>query len=297
MTTPPFVAEIPKDLTAKFKADLEEQGFEFSPAPYALFSAKKKGINLTLYTSMKLVVQGKEKEDFIAFYLEPEILKSFHHTNKMAYVDQTARIGIDEAGKGDFFGPLCIAGVFADAQAIEKLIKMGVVDSKKLSDPKIEKLAKEIKKDLIHTVIQLFPEKYNELYPKFGNLNRMLAWGHASCIETLMRQTGCNIVTIDQFASEYVVESALKKKNLNPHLTQKHQGESDVVVAAASILARNGFLEGMKKLGDRFHTLLPKGASALVKTAGKKLFLEYGEEGLYSLVKTHFKTYQEVIDD
>jgi ribonuclease HIII len=297
LNQPPFVTEIPTELTAKFKTDLEEQGFEFSSAPYALFSAKKKGINLTLYTSLKLVVQGKEKEEFIAYYLEPEILKSFHHTNKLAYMDQTARIGIDEAGKGDFFGPLCVAGVYADSQAIEKLVKWGVVDSKTLSDQKIQKMAQEIKKELIHTVIQLFPEKYNELYPKFGNLNRMLAWGHATCIETLMRQTGCNVVTIDQFASEYVVESALKKKNLQPELTQKHQGESDIVVAAASILARNGFLEGMKKLGDRFHTVLPKGASALVKTAGKKLFLEYGEEGLYCLVKTHFKTYEEVIHD
>lgn len=295
MSEPPFVAQIPSDLVAKFKEDLLEQGFSLSEAPYALFSAKKNGVNLTLYTSLKLVVQGKGKEEFIAFYLEPELLQSFHYTNKLAYVDQTARIGIDEAGKGDFFGPLCIAGVYADSQAIEKLVNWGVIDSKKLSDVKIVKLASCIKKELIHTSVSIFPEKYNELYPKFGNLNRLLAWGHATCIETLMRQTGCEVVTIDQFASEFVVEAALKKKALQPKLTQRHQGESDVVVAAASILARAAFLEGMKKLEERFKVALPKGASALVKSAGRKIFQEHGEKGLHALAKVHFKTYLEVI--
>lgn len=295
MSSPSFVTEIPEDAVTTLQRDLVEQGFELSDAPHAYFSAKKTGVSVTLYTSLKLVVQGKGKDDFIAFYLEPNILKSFHYTNKMAYVDQTARIGIDESGKGDFFGPLCIAGVYADTKAIEKLVGWGAIDSKKLSDQKVEKIARDIRKELIHTTVQIFPEKYNELYAKFGNLNHLLAWGHATCIETLMGQTGCKEVTIDQFASEYVVESALKKKNLFPNLTQRHYGESDVVVAAASILARDAFVQGLKKLGEKYQIILPKGASALVKEVAKKVYAEHGEVGLKMIAKAHFKTYNEVI--
>lgn len=294
MTEGPFVTNLTEDQVLKFKADLVEQGFEFSQANYAIFAAKKKGVNLTLYASLKLVVQGKEKDEFISFYLEPEILKNFSYTHQMAYVDLGPRIGIDEAGKGDFFGPLCIAGVYADAQSIEKLVSFGVVDSKKLNDIKIEKIAKEIRKHLIYTVVQLFPEKYNELYPKFGNLNSMLAWGHASCIETLMRQTKCETVIIDQFASSHVVENALKRKNLNPHLTQRHHGEGDIVVAAASILARDAFVQGMKKMSDQIGVTLPKGAGSIVKQIAKRLYVEHGEQWLATLVKTHFKTFAEV---
>src|SRR5437879_4136480 len=104
MAEKPFVTELSKELVEKLRLDLESQGFEFSTPPYTLFSAKKKNLSVTLYRSLKLCVQGKEMASFIEFYLEPEILKEFHFTH--AVIDTSARIGGDEAGKGDFFGPL-----------------------------------------------------------------------------------------------------------------------------------------------------------------------------------------------
>src|SRR5207249_4523347 len=108
--------------------DLTEQGFEFSSPPYTHFSAKKMGISCTLYTSLKLTVQGKEMRPFIEFYLEPEILKKFDFTYQGSAVehDKTGRIGVDEAGKGDFFGPLCVAAVFATGDMVQKLAQIGV---------------------------------------------------------------------------------------------------------------------------------------------------------------------------
>jgi ribonuclease HIII len=120
-----FVAEIDLKLADKLREDLIERGFELSQPAHTLFAAQKKGVSCTLYTSGKLTVQGKEMEEFITFYLEPEILKNVTYSYPEVGVDFTPRIGIDEAGKGDFFGPLCIAGVQADEAKIKELLALG----------------------------------------------------------------------------------------------------------------------------------------------------------------------------
>jgi len=292
-----FVTTIDVALGDKLKRDLYDQGFELSTPPYTIFSAKKKGVSCTLYLSGKLTVQGKQKEEFITFYLEPEILKDLSFTHPQSQADLTPRIGIDEAGKGDFFGPLCIAGVFADEAGIEKLAELGVRDSKGMQDKVILTMASKIRSQFPHKIIRLFPLKYNELYEKFKNLNHLLAWGHASTIEELVQNTGCRKVIIDQFASEHVVENALKRKALEVDLTQRHRGEQDLVVAAASILARAAFVEGIDQLGKMIEMTLPKGASALVIKAGKQVVSRHGQEILRKLCKLHFKTLSEVLND
>jgi ribonuclease HIII len=233
-----FVATIDLALADKLREDLVGQGFELTKPPYTLFSAQKTGVSCTLYTSGKLTVQGKGKDEFIAFYLEPEILKKLAYTHPELGVDMTARIGIDEAGKGDFFGPLCIAGVQADEEGIKKLLSLGVKDSKRMSDKSVLDMSKKIKASFQHSIVRLSPKKYNELYENFHNLNRLLAWGHATAITELAENTKCDNVIIDQFASEKLVIDALERKKINPKLTQRHGAESDPVVAAASILAR-----------------------------------------------------------
>ena len=171
-----FVATIDLSLAPKLESDLQGQGFEMTKPPYTLFSAQKSGVSCILYTSGKITVQGKQKDDFIAFYLEPEILQSVAYTYPEENVDMTPRIGVDEAGKGDFFGPLCIAGVQASKEGISRLLKMGVKDSKKLGDKAIIAMAAKIRPEFPHTIIRIFPEKYNEMYASFKNLNRLLAW-------------------------------------------------------------------------------------------------------------------------
>jgi ribonuclease HIII len=143
--------------------------------------------------------------------------------------------------------------------------------------------------------VRIPPKKYNELYLKFRNLNRLLAWGHATAIAELITKTGCKEVIIDKFADESVVEFALKQKQVEAHLVQKTKAESDPVVAAASILARGAFLEGLEKLSEMIGMTLPKGASTQVIEAGRSLVLKYGEVKLEEVAKLHFKTKNEVL--
>lgn len=290
-----FVTEIDLKVASKLKKDLEERGFEFSRPAYTLFSAKTKGISCTLYESGKLMVQGKEMNDFIEFYLEPEILKSVSYSHAAAFLDTTSHIGIDESGKGDFFGPLCIAGVQASGKEIEELQKMGVRDSKKITDASIITLGRKIKSQFVHHIVKINPQKYNELYDQFRNLNRLLAWGHATTIEQLVNKTGCRAVIIDQFANEEVVITALHRKKLDVQLTQRHRGEEDLVVAAASILARMAFLEGLEQLSLQYGIKLPKGASSATIKAGNQFAREHGRAALPQVAKMHFKTIDSII--
>lgn len=292
-----FVKVIDLKLADKLRSDLIDQGFEITTPPHTVFSAKKKGVSCTLYTSGKLSVQGKDKKDFITFYLEPEILQDVSFSYPETQMDTTPHIGIDEAGKGDFFGPLCIGGVYAGGDQLKQLVQLGVRDSKKLSDQTILNLAKRIKSAVPHHVVRIFPQKYNEMYESFKNLNRLLAWGHATTIEELVKNTECKKVIIDQFASEHVVETALRKKQIEVELTQRHRGEEDIVVAAASILARAAFLEGLEQLGKSVEMELPKGASQMVIDAGKRLVSKHGKEILQKLAKLHFKTLDQILSD
>ncbi len=289
-----FTATIDPSLKDKLKADLTSQGFTLTHPPYTHFSAKKEGVSCTLYESGKLTVQGKEMGPFLEFYLEPEILKEFRYTHPEALLQLTPRIGMDEAGKGDFFGPLCIAALYADGGGIQELSKMGVRDSKSFSDQAILKLATELRKKYIYTVIRLFPLKYNELYAKFKNLNRLLGWAHVAALSDLIQKTGCAYAILDQFADKCVVEGFLKQKKLNIELEQRVRGEEDLVVAAASILARAAFLDGMKLLSEEYGMTIPKGASAQVKEVARKLVAQFGKDVLPKVSKTHFKTTKDV---
>jgi ribonuclease HIII len=290
-----FSAVIDLKLAGKLKEDLVSQGFELSKPPYTIFSAKKKGVSCSLYESGKITVQGKEMTPFIEFYLEPEILKEFKFTNPEVGLDLTPHIGLDEAGKGDFFGPLCIAGLYADANGIKKLVEWGVRDSKKFKDDNILKLAKKIRAEFAYTTIRLFPLKYNELYGKFKNLNRLMAWTHTAALGDLCQKTGCKEAILDQFADKSLVDKQVQQKKLDVHLVQRVRGEEDIVVAGASILARAAFLEGMEKLSEEYEMKIPKGASAAVKDAARKLIAKFGVDVLPKVAKTHFKTAQEVL--
>lgn len=294
-----FVATVDIKLAGKLVHDLTEQGFAITVPAYTVFSAKKPGISCTLYQSGKLTVQGKEMPSFIEFYLEPEILQSFtfSHPTPTPELNLTPRIGIDESGKGDFFGPLCVAGVFAEGESIARLKDLGVKDSKSLSDKQIRAIAAKIRTGYKHSIVKINPAKYNEIYAQFKNLNRLLGWGHATAIESLIERTGCQHVIIDQFADESVVETALKRKKLKIDLHQRHRAEEDLVVAAASILAREAFIEGLAQLEHDFDQPLPKGASAATIAAGKKFLRRYGKDRLPSVAKLHFKTLDAILKE
>ena len=292
-----FSTKIDLSLASKLKQDLENQGFLLTSPAYTIFQGKKKNISCTLYESGALTVQGKDKDEFIEFYLEPQILKSFKYTHAHADLNLEPRIGVDEAGKGDFFGPLCVTALYADGEGVKKLVDMGARDSKGMSDASVLKLAKKIREEFLHVTIRISPQKYNELYTNFRNLNRLLGWGHATAIVDLAKKTSCHKVIIDQFADESVVENAVARKNMKLDLEQKHRAEEDQVVAAASVCARASFLEGLENLSNEIQVTLPKGASSKVITIGKKIVRQFGEDTLKRVSKTHFKTYGQVLQD
>lgn len=206
------------------------------------------------------------------------------------------RIGIDESGKGDYFGPLVIAAVFVDAITQDELKLMGVRDSKKVSDGRILEIAPDIKTICPHSIIAIGPQKYNELYAKIKNLNRLLAWGHAKALENLLeRGVTCERAISDQFGDERLILNALQEKGRKIVLEQRMKAESDRAVAAASILARAEFLLRLKRLSDEVGTTLPKGASPAVELAAKMILKKYGSERLSSIAKLHFKTTQAVL--
>jgi len=289
-----FTTKIDIKLAPKLEVDLKNQGFELSKPPYTIFSAKKKGVSCTLYESGTLTVQGKGMKEFMEFYLEPEILQEFKYTHPEAHLNLEGHIGMDEAGKGDYFGPLCVAAIYAGGDGIKEMLAIGVKDSKKISDEGILKLAKTLRANFPYTVIRLFPHKYNELHNRFKNLNRLLGWAHAAALGDLSVKTGCKKALLDQFAEKHVMIAALVQKKIEVELEQKVRGEEDLVVAAASILARAAFLDGMESLSDEVGMELPKGASALVKEAAKKLIAKFGREILDKVAKVHFKTTGEI---
>ncbi|HZH99120.1 MAG TPA: ribonuclease HIII [Fimbriimonadaceae bacterium] len=205
----------------------------------------------------------------------------------------SGHIGVDESGKGDFFGPLVVAACFVGPEHLAEL--EGVKDSKKLTDPMSLRLADKIKAVCPHSVIAIGPAKYNELYEKFRNLNRLLAWGHARAIENVLELSPCDLVISDQFADPAGLKRQLFEKGRTIELRSMVRAEADIAVAAASILARAEFLRRLKRLGSDIGIDLPKGASAAVIAAGKRVYQQHGAAGLRTVGKMHFKTAQNVM--
>jgi ribonuclease HIII len=269
--------------------------------PYARFAFESDKANIVFYESGKLVVQGKGTAEFVEFLLEPEILKQA----KLGYETVLnpelllPRIGVDESGKGDFFGPLCIAGAYVNESVIKAWADLGVRDSKNISsDRKIAELAEKIRATpgCVVTAVVVGNEAYNRLYAKMKSVNTLLAWGHARVIENLMgqrhRMNPPPVRAIsDQFAaSKKVLEKALMSAGREIEFVQRHKAEEDIAVAAASILARDEFVKGMAKLEKQFEMKLPKGASAAVDAAAKKFVEERGAGELAKVSKLHFRT-------
>ncbi len=281
---------------------LERQGYDFEPKPHALFSARKGKLNVTVYQKgPKVLVQGKDTEDFIRFTLEPEVLGEA----RLGYEEILEpdkfepHFGIDESGKGDFFGPLVIAGAYTDALIARRLIETGIMDSKRVtSAARIRQLAAAIRATPGCTteVVSIGPERYNEMHTSFGNLNRLLAWGHARVIEKLAAaRPECPRALSDQFARPEVLQRALREKGLTIGLEQRTKGESDTAVAAASILARERFIDWIDKTSGACGVKLPLGASTAVIQAGRELVARHGREALGRVAKLHFRTTSEVL--
>ena len=286
---------------AALEAYLKEHSFEFREVPYAKFAAANGRVNAVFYESGKLVLQGKGTEEFIDFVLEPQILKEVRRGYEAVLNPDLLlpRFGIDESGKGDFFGPLCAAGVYVNQSIIEKWKDAGIRDSKNISsDNRIRELAELIRKTegCVTSVVPIGNEAYNRLYHKMRSVNTLLAWAHARVIENLMgqrhRMNPPPVRAIsDQFAaSKDVIGKAIMTLGREIELVQRHKAEEDIAVAAASILARHEFVTRLGKLEKEYQMEFPKGASAAVDAAAKDFVAKYGAENLARVAKMHFRT-------
>jgi len=279
---------------------LEAHHAIFREVPHARFAAAKDQTQIVFYQSGKLVVQGKGARDFVEFVLEPEILREA----RLGYEDVLdpgrlqPRLGVDESGKGDFFGPLCTAGVYVNEAVVRAWQDAGVRDSKAVSsDRRVAELARLIRQTpgCVFTVVTVGNAAYNRLYQKLGSVNRLLAWAHARVIENLLlqrhRMNPPPVRAIsDQFARDPgTVARALMSLGREIELVQRHRAESDLAVAAASILARDEFVTRLARLEQEYGLALPKGAGPAVDAAAAAFVARHGPEKLPEVAKMHFR--------
>ena len=293
----------------KLESILKSRGWNFKTVPYAHWGASSgQGVNVVAYCSGKVTVQGKGTKDFILFTLEPEVTGKAELGYTNDGVETTGgdlilsfpHAGLDESGKGDFFGPLVIACVFVEEKNVEKLRNIGVEDSKLIkNDKKIQLISKQIM-GIVEgkfAIVTIGPAAYNNMYSKMKNLNKLLAWGHARALENLLEKTSdCKLVLADKFGNERLIKNALMKLGKEVELIQKTKAERDVAVAAASILARAGFVQRLDELGKKAGVRLPKGAGRNVDKVVKSLIQDNNVEYLNEFAKMHFKTVDKVLD-
>lgn len=292
-----YTIKLEDDLMDKLADRLEEDSsgvwFPYDVA-YSLFAFKGDKVNVVGYQSGKLVVSGKNTEDFVRDILETEITGD----PRLGYDEVhnpewfTLHAGCDESGKGDLFGPLVTACVVADGDMVRQWLELGVADSKKLTDSSILKLDKEIRKTkgvVIKTAFARMP-KYNDLYNKFDrNLNKLLAWYHGKSLVQALDERSAPWGLLDQFTKQKLVDAYVKDRE-GFKLVSRTKAESDPVVAAASIVARAVYVREMKRLSDEAGEQLVKGAGGKVLEQAKKIVEEKGADALKNFAKMHFKT-------
>ena len=296
-----YTCKLTDSQATALEAHLRGHDYDFREVPYARFAGEREKVNVVFYESGKLVVQGKGTQDFVEFVLEPLILQEVKLGYEAVLNPEllAPRIGVDESGKGDFFGPLCVAGVYINESMVTPWKEAGIRDSKNIgSDRRIAELAQLIRDTpgCVYTVVPIGNEAYNRLYFKMHSVNTLLAWGHARVIENLMgvayRMNPPPVRAIsDQFAHDKgVIAKALMTLGRSIELVQRHKAEEDLAVAAASILARNEFVTRLRDLGKKFEMDFPKGASAAVDAAAKEFVAKRGADKLSKVAKTHFRT-------
>jgi ribonuclease HIII len=283
----------------ELQSELKTTGFQFSKSDYSFWRATDRRHTLTLYRTGKLLIQGKDPERVAHRLMGKGFVLS--DSSPIAPEKQSISkwIGTDESGKGDYFGPLVIAGVLATPETRRELITMGVRDSKRLSDTSIKKLATRIRCLCPHSLVVIPPSRYNKAYEAlngYGKVYRILAWGHARVIENILEREDCHHVVVDQFARKSFIENALMKNGRHIALEQRFHAEDDMAVAAASILAREEYIRNLESLSAHYFIILSPGASDKVINIGRKFVLKHGADKLKEVAKLHFITTQDILN-
>lgn len=269
--------------------------------PHTTIAVEAEDCNINLYKSGKCLIQGRGAHDFVIFFLEPNVLldASVGYEDVLSPELTTPHMGIDESGKGDYFGALVACAAYVNQDLAKKMNEIGVKDCKKLSDKAVFLIGTKLRALLgtnRYKIVAIGPETYNRLYAKMHNVNTLLSWAHARCIENLLETVpDCPRAVADQFGAKHVIERALMKKGRSIILEQRHKAESDIAVAAASVLAREAFLRGLQTLGKTFDFEAHKGASEQVRNSAVGLVKRSGPDILLKTSKCHFQTTDKVL--
>lgn len=281
---------------------LETGNYKLESVPYTRIAVSLPDCKINLYNSGKCVIQGKGAADFVTFTLEPLVLGSagLGYEEALDPEQKEPHLGVDESGKGDFFGPLVIAAAYIDAEIYDAFKAANVRDCKDITSDKVTiKMAGDIRKILGDRFagLCLGNATYNRLYGKMNNVNRILAWGHATCIENALEKVpDCPKAICDKFGPEHRIKSSLKTRGKKIELIQRTKAESDLAVAAASVLARANFLQNIEHIGKKYGVTIPKGASAKVVEVACDLVKKHGPGVLPKVAKCHFKTADKVLE-
>ena len=278
--------------------------FAAREVPYSIAAVAGDGFNATLYSKekhgkRKLCIQGAKAEEFAVFTVEPRVtgVPAIGYERETSPEMFSPHAGSDESGKGDYFGPLVVCCAYVDGDTAGKLLEAGAKDCKLLTAKATLETGARLRgllgADGFATVL-LRPPAYNRLYAKMRNLNRMLAWAHASALEDLLeKRPGCPRAVIDQFApDERTVLAALKPRGGAIEIVQRHRAEDDVAVAAASVIAREMFIRETAAMGDG----LPLGSSnPRIAEIAVEMVRKHGPNWIMNNCKANFKTTDAVL--
>lgn len=301
--TTSYSCKLTDEQSEKLAALLRDRGYPVVEVPYTTIAVDGPDCRVHLYKSGKLLIQGRGTEEFVLYTIEPEITGAAalgDEETPAATHSNEPHMGIDESGKGDFFGPLVACAAYTDPNLAKRMVEIGVKDCKLLSDRQVHAIGAKLRGLLGPNRFKLVtfrPESYNKGYARFRNVNSILSWAHARCIENLLEtMPGCPRAVADQFGAEHLIRNQLMEKGRQIVLEQHHKAESDIAVAAASILAREHFLNLLGHLSEECGVVLPKGASDAVIAAGEAAVRAKGPGILASIAKCHFRTTDTILE-
>ena len=270
--------------------------------PYAIFQAQEEDTVITLYESGKAMFQGTSADVDAAMWgtvLDNTKEKQEEQKKKDQKYHNCSSVGSDEVGTGDYFGPIVVTAAYVKKEDVEKLEKLGVGDSKKITDEKIKKITPELIKIIKYRSMILTNKEYNEKYTKDINMNKIKAILHNKALYQLMTEEKPNIdyIIVDEFAREnryYEYLNGIPTIQRNITFMTKAE-DKNLAVASASIISRYIFLKEFDKLSDSLHIPLPKGAGRDVDTIGEEIVEKYGEEKLQEIAKVNFKNTDRIL--
>lgn len=293
------VVKVPPERRDSLKEKLEAGSFEWRTAPHAQWSVKGEGVVATLYDSGKLVVQGSEPERFLVRFTDepapapPRPLRPTNHDIHLKH----AEVGADEAGKGDYFGPLVVAAVRIEPDQAGELAELNMKDLGEVSDTRILRVASLLRDRVSNEVIRVDPVEYNRLHAELAAegdpsaaQTELLTRLHDRAIRSVVQ--GGDPVAVNQFALGNPVRKRLE--DLDLRVTERIGAEEELSVAAASILARAEFLLAIMEFSEKYDIELPRGVGPQTDAAAERFLASHGETRLSQVAKWHFKNTEKI---